>query len=38
MNVKLPPGKYRAQARAIDNAGNKEDPRKRRNIVSFTIR
>ena len=37
-DVKLPPGKYRVQARAIDGDGNKEDPRQGRNIVSFTVR
>jgi hypothetical protein len=36
--VSLPPGKYRAQARGFDNAGNKETPRKRRNIVYFQVR
>jgi hypothetical protein len=36
--VKLAPGKYRAQARGWDLAGNKETPRKRRSIVFFTVR
>jgi hypothetical protein len=34
----LPPGRYRAQARATDRARNKETPRKRRNIVIFVVR
>lgn len=34
----LPPGKYRVQARAYDQARNKETPRKRRNIVFFTVK
>jgi hypothetical protein len=37
-NLKLKPGKYRVQARAIDNARNKETPKKKRNIVFFTVR
>jgi hypothetical protein len=36
--VRLRPGRYRAQARATDAAGNKETPRARRNIVSFRVR
>jgi hypothetical protein len=36
--VRLAPGKYRVQARAIDGARNKETPKKRRNIVEFTVR
>jgi hypothetical protein len=36
--VNLAPGKYRAQARARDMAGNKETPRKRRNIVFFEVK
>jgi hypothetical protein len=35
-SVKLPPGKYRAQARATDRKGNKETPRVGR--ASFQIR
>jgi 6-phosphogluconolactonase (cycloisomerase 2 family) len=34
----LKPGLYRVQARAVDKAGNKETPKKRRNIVFFEIR
>jgi hypothetical protein len=34
----LPPGKYRAQARATDKARHKETPRQRRNIVIFKVR
>ncbi len=36
--VALHRGQYRAQARGTDKAGNKETPRKRRNIVFFTVR
>jgi hypothetical protein len=36
--LNLRPGKYRVQARAIDKARNKETPKKRRNIVFFTVR
>jgi hypothetical protein len=36
--VPLAPGKYRAQARGYDVARNKETPKKRRNIVFFTVR
>jgi hypothetical protein len=35
--AKLAPGAYRAQARAIDRAGNQERPGKR-SIVSFRVR
>jgi hypothetical protein len=31
-------GDYRVQARGTDKAGNKETPKKRRNIVFFTVR
>jgi hypothetical protein len=34
---RLPPGVYRAVARATDLAGNRELPAKRRNIVKFVI-
>jgi hypothetical protein len=37
-DLQLPPGLYRAQARALDVAGNKETPKKRRNIVFFEVR
>jgi 6-phosphogluconolactonase (cycloisomerase 2 family) len=37
-DLKLPPGLYRAQARALDVAGNKETPKKGRNIVFFEVR
>jgi uncharacterized repeat protein (TIGR01451 family)/CSLREA domain-containing protein len=36
--VSLPDGIYRAQARAWDNAGNKERPTKGRNIRKFFVR
>jgi hypothetical protein len=36
--ARLPRGKYRAVARAVDRAGNKERPRKGRNIIRFTVR
>jgi hypothetical protein len=36
--VDLKPGLYRVQARATDKAGNKETPKKRRNIVFFAVR
>jgi hypothetical protein len=36
--VKLRPGKYRATARAWDNVDNKETPKKRRNIIYFTVK
>ncbi|HEX8053699.1 MAG TPA: choice-of-anchor Q domain-containing protein [Thermoleophilaceae bacterium] len=36
--VDLPDGIYRAQARAFDNAGNKERPTKGRNIRKFFVR
>jgi hypothetical protein len=36
--VDLPDGIYRAQARAFDNAGNKESPTKGRNIRKFFVR
>jgi hypothetical protein len=36
--LRLRPGTYRAQARATDKAGNKETPKKGRNIVLFTVR
>jgi hypothetical protein len=36
--ARLKPGKYRAQARALDRASNKETPKKGRNIVNFTLR
>jgi DNA-binding beta-propeller fold protein YncE len=36
--LRLESGLYRAQARAIDKAGNKETPKKGRNIVFFEIR
>ena len=36
--MKLPPGQYRAQARGYDQERNKETPKKRRNIVTFTVR
>jgi CSLREA domain-containing protein len=35
--VDLRAGTYRVQARATDKAGNKETPKKRRNIVFFTV-
>jgi hypothetical protein len=34
----LLPGKYRAQARAYDNARNKETPKKRRSIIYFEVK
>lgn len=34
----LVPGKYRAQARGYDEARNKETPKKRRNIIVFTVK
>ena len=34
----LKPGKYRATARGWDNADNKETPKKRRNIIYFTVK
>jgi hypothetical protein len=37
-DVDLKPGLYRAQARGIDNARNKETPKKGRNIVPFSSR
>lgn len=36
--VALEPGLYRAQARGTDKAGNKETPKKGRNIVFFEVR
>jgi CSLREA domain-containing protein len=33
----LLPGDYRVQARGFDKAGNKETPKKRQNIVFFTV-
>jgi CSLREA domain-containing protein len=36
--VKLKPGKYRAQARGYDEVRNKETPKKRVNIVVFTVK
>jgi hypothetical protein len=36
--VKLKPGKYRAQARGYDEVRNKETPKKRQNIVVFTVK
>jgi hypothetical protein len=36
--LELRPGLYRAQARATDKAGNKETPKKGRNIVVFEVR
>jgi hypothetical protein len=36
--AKLAPGKYRAQARAYDAVRNKETPKKRQNIVTFTVK
>jgi hypothetical protein len=36
--AQLPPGKYRAVARAVDRAGNKERPAKRRNTILFRVR
>jgi hypothetical protein len=35
--VDLKPGLYRVQARATDKAGNKETPKKGRNIVFFSV-
>jgi hypothetical protein len=35
--VNLASGLYRVQARATDKAGNKETPKKRRNIVFFSV-
>jgi hypothetical protein len=37
-NVRLSPGKYRAQARGYDVARNKETPKKLRNIIYFTVK
>jgi hypothetical protein len=37
-NVRLSPGKYRAQARAYDNVRNKETPKKGRNIIYFKVK
>jgi hypothetical protein len=37
-DLELEPGDYRVQARATDKAGNKETPKKRRNIIDFTVR
>jgi hypothetical protein len=34
----LPNGNYRAVVRAIDRAGNKERPNKRRNVIRFVLR
>jgi hypothetical protein len=36
--LKLKPGLYRVQARAVDKSRNKETPKKGRNIVFFTVR
>jgi hypothetical protein len=36
--MKLKPGKYRLQARAVDRAGNKETPKRGRSIVLFTVK
>jgi len=36
--VALRPGKYRAQARGYDQERNKETPKKRQNIVTFTVK
>jgi hypothetical protein len=36
--LRLEPGDYRVQARGFDKAGNKETPKKRQNIVFFTVR
>lgn len=36
--LRLKPGLYRIQARAIDKARNKETPKKRRNIVFFEVK
>jgi hypothetical protein len=35
--LRLRPGLYRVQARAIDRSRNKETPKKGRNIVFFTV-
>ena len=35
--VRLPAGQYRVQARGYDEERNKETPKKRRNIVPFTV-
>jgi hypothetical protein len=37
-DLELEPGDYRVQARATDKAGNKETPKKRRNILDFTVK
>jgi hypothetical protein len=37
IRARLPRGKYRAVVRAVDQAGNKEGPRKR-NTIAFTVR
>jgi hypothetical protein len=37
-DIHLLRGDYRVQARAFDKAGNKETPKKRQNIVFFTVR
>jgi hypothetical protein len=37
-DVPLKPGLYRAQARGTDRARNKETPKKRRNIVFFSVK
>ncbi len=36
--LRLKPGLYRVQARATDKARNKETPKKRRNIVFFSVK
>jgi ERCC4-related helicase len=36
--ARLPRGKYRAVARAVDLKGNKERPAKRRNMIVFRVR
>jgi len=36
--MKLKPGKYRVQARAVDRSGNKETPKRGRSIVLFTVK
>jgi hypothetical protein len=37
-DLRLRPGLYRVQARATDKKGNKETPKKRRNIVFFSVK
>ena len=36
--IRLEPGTYRAQARGYDEERNKETPKKRQNIVKFTVK